>query len=78
MVAQYPEGRRKAVPTAPRERGGKPTTATAQVHQRNLFLEAADKPARGRSRYWDGPTRTPSPVCGAEGREPNPDRPCRR
>ncbi len=39
-----PEGRRKAVPTAHRERGGKATTASEQAGQRNLFLETADSP----------------------------------
>ena len=39
-----PEGRRKAVRTAHRERGGKATTASEQAGQRNLFLETADSP----------------------------------
>src|SRR5260370_8318183 len=39
-----PEGRRKTVPTAHRERGGKATTASEQAGQRNLFLETADSP----------------------------------
>jgi RNA-directed DNA polymerase len=39
-----PEGRRKAVSTARRERGGKATTASEQAGQRNLFLETADSP----------------------------------
>jgi RNA-directed DNA polymerase len=39
-----PEGRRKAVPTARRERGGKATTASERAGQRNLFLETADSP----------------------------------
>src|SRR5207245_812630 len=39
-----PEGRRKAVPTARRERGGKVTTASQRAGQRDLFLETADSP----------------------------------
>ncbi len=39
-----PEGRRKAVPTARRERGGKATTASEHAGQRDLFLETADSP----------------------------------
>ena len=39
-----PHGRRKAVPTAPRARGGKATTASERAGQRDLFLETADSP----------------------------------
>jgi RNA-directed DNA polymerase len=39
-----PEGRRKAVPTAHRERREKATTASEQAGQRHLFLETADSP----------------------------------
>jgi RNA-directed DNA polymerase len=42
-----PEGRRKAVSTVRRERGGKATTASEQAGQRNLFLETADSPQGG-------------------------------
>lgn len=52
-----PHGRRKAVPIAHGERGGKATTASKQAGQQHLFLETADSPqgaARG--------TRTGQPV----------------
>lgn len=39
-----PHGRRKAVPTAHRARGGKATTASERAGQRDLFLETADSP----------------------------------
>jgi RNA-directed DNA polymerase len=39
-----PHGRRKAVPTAHRVRGGKATTASKRAGQRDLFLETADSP----------------------------------
>jgi RNA-directed DNA polymerase len=39
-----PEGRRKAAPTAHRERRGKATTASERAGQRDLFLETADSP----------------------------------
>ena len=39
-----PDGRRKAVSTARRERGGKATTASKRAGQRNLFFETADSP----------------------------------
>ena len=39
-----PHGRRKAVPTAHRARGGKATTASKRAGQRDLFLETADSP----------------------------------
>lgn len=39
-----PEGRRKAVQTARRERGGKATTASERAGQQDLFLETADSP----------------------------------
>ena len=39
-----PQGRRKAVPTAHREWGGKATTASKRAGQRSLFLETADSP----------------------------------
>jgi len=41
---EVPEGRRKAVPTAPRGRGGKATTASEQVGQLELFRGTADSP----------------------------------
>ncbi len=44
MVAWYPEGRRKAVPTARNPRRGKATTASEQAGQRDLFPETADSP----------------------------------
>jgi RNA-directed DNA polymerase len=39
-----PEGRRKAVPTARRSRGGKAATASEQASQPGLFSETADSP----------------------------------
>jgi len=39
-----PDGRRKAVRTARRARGGKATTASECAGQRDLFLETADSP----------------------------------
>ena len=39
-----PDGRRKAVPIAHGERGGKATTASEQAGQQHLFLETADRP----------------------------------
>jgi RNA-directed DNA polymerase len=42
---EVPEGRRKPVPTAGKNRrGGKATTASEQAGQRDLFLETADSP----------------------------------
>src|SRR5262245_29137831 len=39
-----PEGRRKTVPIAHRERGGKGTTASQQAGHQHQFLETADSP----------------------------------
>jgi hypothetical protein len=39
-----PEGRRKPVPTAAEQRGGKATTASQQAEQLRLFRETADSP----------------------------------
>ena len=39
-----PEGRRKPVPTAAEQRGGKATTASQQAEQLKLFRETADSP----------------------------------
>lgn len=39
-----PEGRRKAVPTAPLVWGGKDVTASEEVRQLELFRETADSP----------------------------------
>ena len=39
-----PEGRRKPVPTAALQRGGKATTASQQAGQLGLFRETADSP----------------------------------
>lgn len=69
-----PKGRRKAVPTAPVERGGKETTASEVVGQLNLFRETAEIPngsgekrpagepaGRHRSRPKSRTTTRPSP-----------------
>jgi len=39
-----PQGRRKAVPTAAKPRGGRATTASEQARQLGLFCETADSP----------------------------------
>jgi len=52
-----PEGRRKAVPTAAEQRGGKATTASQQAGQLELFRETADSPQGA-----DGGTATGQPV----------------
>jgi len=61
-----PEGRRKAVPTEARPRGGKATTASEQARQLELFPETAARPKPGATKSTFLPAMTMEEVADAK------------